>query len=141
MLASLNAIGGPDAGRLDAFNTNFMRRAYVMQPVSFLVLTCPQSGREEEWASWHEHHVEDVLKVPGFISCRRFRTLDLGSVNAKPAWRYGVLYELLTDDPQASLAELRRRAGTAQMPMSPASDPSKTVSIMLEQLSTHERQA
>ena len=112
-----------------------------MQRVSFLVLTCPQSGREGEWESWHERHVEDVLKVPGFVSCRRFRTLDQGPPNGKPGWRFGVLYELDTDDPQASLAELRRRVGTEAMRMSPASDPSKTVSLMLEQLSAHERRA
>lgn len=124
-------------GRRAFHNTNFTG-GLAMQSVSFLVLTCPQSGREQEWEHWHERHVEDVLKVPGFIACRRFRTLDPGTGNAQPAWRFAVLYELRTEDPQASLAELRRRVGTDAMPMSPASDPSKTVSVMLEQLSAHE---
>jgi hypothetical protein len=108
-----------------------------MQSVSFLVLTCPQAGREQEWERWHERHVEDVLKVPGFISCRRFRTLDVGSTQAAPVWKFGVLYELRTEDPKASIAEMRRRVGTGAMPMSPASDPAKTVALMLEQLSVH----
>lgn len=37
-------------------------------------------------------------------------------------WRYLALYELETDDPDAAMAELRRRAGGPSMPMSEALD-------------------
>jgi hypothetical protein len=110
-----------------------------MAHFSFLVMAKPQAGREAEWEAWHRRHVEDVLKVPGFVSCRRFCAAEFQPPGAEPRWSFAVLYELQTDDVEASIAELRRRAGTDVMPMSSASDPGKTVSIVLKQLSEHSR--
>jgi hypothetical protein len=44
------------------------------------------------------------------------------------------MYELETADPVGCIADLRRRAGTATMPMSEASDSPKTVSLLWEPL-------
>jgi aminopeptidase N len=108
-----------------------------MAHYSFLVMARPQRGREAEWEAWHARHVEDVLKVPGFLSCRRFRVSDFQPSNAEPKWLFAVLYELATDDIKASFAELRARVGTDLMPMSAASDPTQTVTLLLEQISHH----
>jgi hypothetical protein len=108
-----------------------------MARYSFLVMARPQRGREEEWAAWHALHVEDVLKVPGFISCRRFKVSSFQPSASEPKWVFAVLYEIEADDVKASINELRARVGTALMPMSHASDPTQTVSLVLEQLSQH----
>jgi hypothetical protein len=109
-----------------------------MKNVSFLVLARPQLGRESEWEAWHARHVEDVLRVPGFVSCRRFRVTDFQLSGMPPSWAYAVIYEISSESPQQTLTEMRRRVGTDAMPMSPAGDPAKGLTLLLEEISRHQ---
>lgn len=86
----------------------------------FVVMTRPTAGQDAEFNRWYdEQHVPDVLRVPGFVGCRRF---SLGVGQDPNAFSYLALYDMETDDPAAVLAELNKRAGTPQMPLSPALD-------------------
>lgn len=90
-----------------------------------LALTNPTEGREGEFNRWYdEHHIADVIDVPGFVSARRFRLAARQyEQNRTPnAHRYLALYEIETDDIDATLRELYSRAGTPAMAMSEAID-------------------
>jgi len=85
-----------------------------------LVHTRPVPGREEEFNTWYDEvHVPDVLKVPGFVSARRFRAEP--SVHGElPEYPYLAIYEIEADSLAEALAALRSAAKS--MEMSPALD-------------------
>jgi hypothetical protein len=91
-----------------------------MASYAYTVFSDAVPGREQEFNRWYdEQHLADVLKVPGFVAAQRFR---LAQDDAAAPARYLAIYEIETDDPQRTLAELHVRAGTPAMPISPALD-------------------
>jgi hypothetical protein len=91
-----------------------------MTAYTFVVLTNPVPGREDEYNSWYtDQHMPDVLKVEGVAAAQRFKLAD---DTAEATFRYCALYQIETDDAGAVIAELGRRAGTPAMPMSSALD-------------------
>jgi hypothetical protein len=89
-----------------------------MARYTFTVLSNAVAGRESEYNDWYtQQHLPDVLKAPGFVSARRMRLLGDGG-----QWQYLALYEMETENPDATLVELRNRAGGPLMPMSDALD-------------------
>ncbi|MET0147179.1 MAG: hypothetical protein ABW122_14335 [Ilumatobacteraceae bacterium] len=90
-----------------------------------VVHTNPVDGADDEYNDWYENaHLDDVLKVPGITSAQRFRLADGG---ADAAYRYLALYMVEADNVGAVSDELKSRAGTADMPISPALDPGATI--------------
>lgn len=104
---------------------------------SYLVLVHPQAAREEEWERWHRNHVLQVLRIPGFVACRRFQIVDPQPSGKSPDWRFMVLYEIDSKDVTACLAELRRRISSGEIKMSDASNPQRTVTLLWQPLSSH----
>jgi hypothetical protein len=88
-----------------------------------LVMTSPVEGREAEFNEWYQsRHLPDVAAVPGFLSAQRFslaKVLSKGA-EAKP---YLSIYEIETDDLEATISEMRGRARTESMPISDAMAP------------------
>jgi hypothetical protein len=106
-----------------------------MARYGYVVFATPKEGREADWDEWHrENHVEHVLKIPGFRSCRRFRAPSPRPEN-QPAFMS--VYEIDTDNVQQALGDLAERFGTPRMPATDASDRSKTVSWVWEATSVH----
>ncbi len=94
-----------------------------MAKYTLVVLSNATAGKEAEFNEWYNKvHVPDVLRVPGFIAAQRFK-LDGPQLNDAPRpHRYLALYEIDTDDIQASMDELRKRVGTSEMLISDAID-------------------
>ncbi|HLI80701.1 MAG TPA: hypothetical protein VKV03_12010 [Candidatus Binataceae bacterium] len=95
-----------------------------MAKYTFLALTNPVAGKEDEFNEWYDkHHVPDVINVPGFVSGQRFKLADshFGGEPSK-AYKYLAVYEIETDDIAATLKELRARGGTADITPSDAID-------------------
>ncbi len=94
-----------------------------MAKYTFIVLSNPTSAaQEEEYNEWYNRvHLPDVLNVPGFVTAQRFRLAD-AQVDKNPPHKYLALYELETDNLEATLADLASRVGTADMFMSEAFD-------------------
>lgn len=91
-----------------------------MAKYSYVVLSNPVPGREDEYNAWYDNqHIPDVLKVPGIVSAQR---LKLAQEKSRLPGKYLAIYELDSDDPSRTIAELNARAGTPQMPMSDALD-------------------
>lgn len=109
-----------------------------MARYTYMFLLNPKAGREKEWDEWHRtHHVPDVLDIPGFVSCRRFRAASAQRDNSVPQWQNMALYEVETDDPVSVFAEIKRRVGTGQIVMSDTADPSRAVAVLWEPISEH----
>ena len=85
----------------------------------FLVFTTPQAGQDEQYNSWYnDEHLDDVLRAKGFTAAQRFQVApQFGAPDILP---YLSIYEIEADDPQAALADLSGRAGTAVMQISDA---------------------
>lgn len=83
----------------------------------FMVVTTAPPGEEEAYGAWYEqHHMPDVLKVPGFVSAQRFR-LAPATGDEPGVTKFMGLYEIEADDSGPTLAELGRRAGGGLMPL------------------------
>lgn len=94
-----------------------------MAKYTLVVLSNPTAGKEAEYNEWYNKvHVPDVLRVPGFIAAQRFKLAGPQLNDAPRPHRYLALYEIETDDVQASMDELRKRVGTADMVISDAID-------------------
>jgi hypothetical protein len=86
----------------------------------YVVLSGPVAGQEAEYHRWYnERHLPDVLKVPGFVGAQRFKVSDPHP--SQPA-RFLALYDIETEDPAASMADLMSRAGTPEMVLTDAMD-------------------
>jgi len=95
-----------------------------MAKYTFLALTNPVAGKEDEFNAWYDqHHVPDVINVPGFVSGQRFKIADsqLGG-EASKAFKYLAVYEIETEDIAGTIKELQARGGTADITPSDAID-------------------
>jgi hypothetical protein len=89
----------------------------------FMVLTDPVAGQEAAYSDWYDNqHLADVLKVDGFVSAQRFRLSRQKTPEGVPASGYLAIYEMETDDVDATLAALMARLGTDVMPVTGALD-------------------
>lgn len=95
----------------------------------FLVFTTPQPGQDDEYNSWYnDQHLDDVLQAKGFTAAQRFRVEpQFGAPEIRP---YLAIYEIESDDPQASLGDLSGRAGTALMQITDALDSEASVTYL-----------
>lgn len=87
----------------------------------FIILANAVEGRDAEFNDWYDRqHMPDVLKIPGFVSAQRFGAVPVSGRPAK--FGYLTMYEVETDDLEATQAALGAAAGTPAMPMSPSLD-------------------
>jgi hypothetical protein len=76
-----------------------------------IVLSNPVAGREDEYNDWYDNvHLGEVLQVPGFVAAQRFVAAPALPGREGPPRQYLAIYELETDDLQASLAALTKAA-------------------------------
>jgi hypothetical protein len=67
----------------------------------WIVFTNSEPGRDDEFNAWYdEHHVKEIVAVPGFVWGQRLALHpDQRPGQAPPPWRYAVLYESVGDLP------------------------------------------
>jgi hypothetical protein len=104
-----------------------------MTSYAFVVFSSPVAGQEEEYNRWYtQQHLDDVLRVPGFKTAQRYK---LAQSNAAAPGPYLAIYGIETSDVQKTLAQLSERAGTSQMPLSPALDLNHVKTFLYEAVS------
>lgn len=101
-----------------------------MPSALLVVFTNPASAEEEAtYNAWYDDvHLADVLKVPGFVSAKRYRLSPVPAV-ADPApapASYLAIYEV-EGDVEAAAKALTAVAGTPAMPIDPTMDPNMIV--------------
>ena len=109
-----------------------------------IALTNPTPGMEQEFEKWYVNtHLPDVLDVPGFKTAQLFKMrpppLNVQRMNApeqpkaggapKQSFSYIAIYDIETDDLDATWKILHDRIDTDRMVISPAFD--ATVQPML----------
>jgi hypothetical protein len=95
---------------------------YVIQFTS-----AARPGEDEVFNRWYDEvHVADVLAIPGFLSCQRYRVVDPAA--SRP--RYVASYEVESDDPQATLRQLFDSG--SKMVISPSLDTEQVTITILE---------
>jgi hypothetical protein len=93
-----------------------------------LALVNAESGRDEEFNRWYEErHLDDVLRIPGFVAARRYRAAE-AQLTGKPAHGYLTVYEIETDDIAAAVQRLLHAAPS--MPLSDSMDMSGGLSVV-----------
>lgn len=97
----------------------------------YFALSDPVEGSEAPYNAWYDRqHLPDVLRVPGFVGAQRFEAVPWGS---KPApTRHLTLYAL--NAPETALPQMRSRAGTPEMPISPDLDRERVTMLLAEPL-------
>lgn len=95
------------------------------------------AGHEEEFNRWYDdQHLYDCLATPGFVRAQRFELDDTQIVQGSSSpWRYMVIYELETDDPDATLEALVERGRSGKLVPSDALDPSGIFIIVARPIS------
>lgn len=72
-----------------------------------VVMSNPVDGKEEAYNAWYDNvHIPELLTIPGIKSAKRFK-----QKSGADTWSYLCIYEVEGDDPEAVLAEMRRRVG------------------------------
>jgi hypothetical protein len=83
------------------------------------------AARETEFNEWHtETHLDDVLKVAGFITARRYSRSDarpMVGTEASP-FRYLAIYDVESDDLEQSGRDLQAALDSGAIPLSETFD-------------------
>ena len=102
-----------------------------MPRYKLVVMTSPQEGREAEYHDWYQNsHLQQVMQLPGFLSGQRYR-LNTALIEDE-TFPFLAIYDVETDDIEAVLAEMRRRAGSESLTVSDALAP-KAYAVMYEE--------
>ena len=82
-----------------------------------LVLSIPPEGvAEDEYSSWYDTHVAEILETPGFVAARRYWLAP--AVPGRPPVEYRHLVVYVMDRPsEAPLDDLGRRGRAGEMTM------------------------
>jgi hypothetical protein len=79
----------------------------------FTVFSDAIPGGDEVYNAWYnDQHLGDVLKVDGFVAAQRFK---LAATAPEGTHKYLAIYEMETDDPQATLKKLFAAAQSMYM--------------------------
>jgi hypothetical protein len=110
----------------------FVREAKNVTRYRWLVFTNCTPGREADFNRWYDEvHIGDLLRVPGVVAARRARLAEAqmslatgefelcGPEEIGARFRFVAIYEIEADDPTAVLREIKRRANTPEMEISP----------------------
>ena len=91
-------------------------------------------AREDEYNTWYDtQHVPDVLKVPGFVACTRYKVADAQFGPVDTPGRYVAHYEVEADDLSTIPAAMGAAFAAGELPMSDVITPGPIV--LLEQAS------
>jgi hypothetical protein len=90
-----------------------------MAKYAYVVFSEPTPGQEAEYNRWYnEQHLGDVLKIDGFVAAQRFKLAPKPGEAPGATPKYLAIYEIDSQDVGATLAQVRARANTPDMPMS-----------------------
>ncbi|MET0371424.1 MAG: hypothetical protein ABW039_08620 [Sphingobium sp.] len=103
-----------------------------MADYKFVVLTNAVEGQDDAFNQWYdETHLGEVVALPGFSGATRFRIHPTG--DAALAHRYLAIYDMQTDDPAGTLANLNQAARSGGLRMSGTMAPD-VVTMLVEQI-------
>ena len=91
-----------------------------MSKGKMVVLNNAVEEREDEYNDWYtKQHVDDVLRIPGILTGRRFTRMEQQQSPDQP-YKYSAMYDIEAEMTPQIISELSRRANTPEMPLSTA---------------------
>jgi hypothetical protein len=103
-----------------------------MPQYTYLIHSNPKQGRDDDFVAWYEtRHLADVLRVDGVVSAQLVKP---SAAKAGSPSKYLAIFEFDTDDVQEIFAEMYKRGGTVEMPVSDALDTESIVTHLYEKL-------
>jgi hypothetical protein len=90
----------------------------------------PRPGTDAEFNKWYDEvHLQEILRVKGYVSAQRFCVSDSQMVGrAGPVHKYLTIYEIETDDLKQTLTDLNEAA--RNMYVDPSVDRSNTLAAV-----------
>ena len=89
-------------------------------------------GQDKAFNDWYDNvHLGEVLAVPGFTAAQRFR-INGEPVAGEAQHRYLAVYELDTDNPQASLDALGAAVRSGEITMTDTINSEDVAAILFE---------
>lgn len=82
--------------------------------IHFVFSTPPPGISEAEYSTWYEHHVREILDVPGFVCARRYWLSPVVGNRSPTMYRHLSLY-VVESDSRAALAELERQTQAGRL--------------------------
>jgi hypothetical protein len=96
-----------------------------------MVMTAAVEGREQEFNDWYQDlHLQQLVAIDGVTSAQRYKACRILTEGVSQP--YLAVYELETDDVDQVLSTMVAKAGTEDMVLSDAMDPSTRVIIYEE---------
>jgi hypothetical protein len=88
-----------------------------MSDGKFVVLINAAEGRDDEFNTWYTtQHMPDVLRIPGLRTAQRFQRMERQRTPDQP-YKYSAMYDIDAGMAPQIIAELNRRGGTPEMPI------------------------
>lgn len=101
-----------------------------MKRYNLIAMTNPKEGQDDAFNAWYDDvHIGDVFKLPGVVGAKRYRLGDSQYRDTEMEWKYMAVYEIETDDIQATFDALRAASGTDAMSLTDAISPDRMVWI------------
>ena len=107
-----------------------------MARYQFIVLSQAKPGREEEFISLVPRSASRRCgQATGVVSARLYRTdyQKVYTIDA-PRWCLLTIYEMESDDPAATVEDIRSKSGLAEMPESDALDKTGMIIVVGHQI-------
>jgi hypothetical protein len=109
------------------------RRADTGETYYFLSFVNGLRGREQEYDRWYlEHHIHELLLVPGFAAAQRFTLERALREDLLPAFNFLGVYEIRTSDLARTIAGLESHLKSGLMTETPYKDPSRRLQVFVE---------
>lgn len=107
-----------------------------MARYQYVILSQAKPGQEAEFVRWYkEQHLPDVARQPGVVSARLFQPALQKVYDVEvPTYALLTMYELETDDPEATMEAIKAKAGSAEMPMTDALDKTGMIQVIAAQI-------
>ena len=100
-----------------------------MPEYKMTMLTNAKPGRDAEFKTWYERHLDDMLRLPGVVAAQCFDFDTELSARPVSEYRYLAIYEFDTDNLAETLGALQTAVGTEAMPMSDAMEPKTAAAV------------
>ncbi|MDG2003371.1 MAG: hypothetical protein P8J20_08580 [Novosphingobium sp.] len=103
-----------------------------MAKYKLVVFSGPTEGKEDAYNDWYQNtHLADVTSVPGIVRAQRFRhAADLG---AGTGHKYLAIYEIETDNLEATLAGINESSDSGAMFISDTLDLDNIIATVFEE--------
>ena len=74
----------------------------------------PDGVSEDDWNTWYDAHLHEILAIPGFVSAQRFAIDQQVGAGEGPEWTHIALYEVEGDFEELAQNMIRMSLGSAE---------------------------